>query len=434
MAGDLQRGGFARTFGMLLLRWRIQAYMDLMWMTRDAKLCLINVVSDVILNLLGVMAVFLLAERFDGIGVSTREQTIFMLGYAALVRGILVAGFGYNILQISRRVGRGQMDHVLIQPQPIWMILLTEGFMPFSGCLSLFTGIGITAWSLTQLSIPFVAGWGFWFFGHLVASTTVKLLSSALAPTSGTVRALGMDPLKDLVNYVRRIGVVFGQRTELWWDQPVSASFEWARVVWDVPRDRYEATLGFVKELLGLEPFFNSLARQLSLGQKMRADLGLMLMHEPEVLFLDEPTIGVDVLGKRNIRGFIKTLNEEKGVTVMVTSHDMDDLEQLAGRIVMIDGGRIAFDGDFGQLRSTFGDRRHLMLETPEVEHLQLENADWVKSEGNRHAYTFDAAQTSIPALLDQAARHTSVSDVETHRAPIDDVIADMYEGWEGKS
>jgi len=243
-----------------------------------------------------------------------------------------------------------------------------------------------------------------------------------------------MDPLKDLVNYVRRIGVVFGQRTELWWDQPVSASFEWARVVWDVPRDRYEATLGFVKELLGLEPFFNSLARQLSLGQKMRADLGLMLMHEPEVLFLDEPTIGVDVLGKRNIRGFIKTLNEEKGVTVMVTSHDMDDLEQLAGRIVMIDGGRIAFDGDFGQLRSTFGDRRHLMLETPEVEHLQLENADWVKSEGNRHAYTFDAAQTSIPALLDQAARHTSVSDVETHRAPIDDVIADMYEGWEGKS
>jgi len=178
MAGDLQRGGFARTFGMLLLRWRIQAYMDLMWMTRDAKLCLINVVSDVILNLLGVMAVFLLAERFDGIGVSTREQTIFMLGYAALVRGILVAGFGYNILQISRRVGRGQMDHVLIQPQPIWMILLTEGFMPFSGCLSLFTGIGITAWSLTQLSIPFVAGWGFWFFGHLVASTTIVLAIS----------------------------------------------------------------------------------------------------------------------------------------------------------------------------------------------------------------------------------------------------------------
>ena len=191
-------------------------------------------------------------------------------------------------------------------------------------------------------------------------STTVKLLSIALAPTSGRVRALGMDPLRDRVNYVKRIGVVFGQRTELWWDQPVSASFEWARVVWDVPRDRYEKTLGFVKELLDLGPFFNSLARQLSLGQKMWADLGLMLMHEPELLLLDEPTIGVDVLGKRSILGFIKTLNEEKGVTVMVTSHDMDDLEQLAGRIVMIGDGRIAFDGDFSELRTTIGDRRPL--------------------------------------------------------------------------
>ena len=264
-------------------------------------------------------------------------------------------------------------------------------------------------------------------------STTVKLLSSALAPTSGTVRALGMDPLKDRVNYVRRIGVVFGQRTELWWDQPVSASFEWARVVWDVPRDRYEAILGFVKELLDLGPFFNSLARQLSLGQKMRADLGMMLIHEPEVLFLDEPTIGVDVLGKRNILSFIKTLNEEKGVTVMVTSHDMDDLEQLAGRIVMIDNGRIAFDGDFDQLRSTSGDRRHLMLETGESDPVQLAGADWVESEGNRHTYTFDAARTSIPSLLDQAGRHTSILDVETHRAPIDDVIADIYSEWQEK-
>ena len=264
-------------------------------------------------------------------------------------------------------------------------------------------------------------------------STTVKLLSSALGPTKGTVRALGMDPLRDRVNYVKRIGVVYGQRTELWWDQPVSASFEWAKVVWDVPQERYEKTLSFLKELLDLEPFSNSLARQLSLGQKMRADLGLMLIHEPEVLFLDEPTIGVDVLGKRNILEFIKTLNREKGVTVMVTSHDMDDLEQLAGRIVMIDSGRIAFDGDFRQLRSTFGDRRHLMLETSEEDALDLAGAEWVRTEGNRHSYTFDAAQTSIAQILEQAGRQTSVLDVETHRAPIDDVIADIYSEWQGK-
>ncbi|MCY4376094.1 MAG: ATP-binding cassette domain-containing protein [Spirochaetaceae bacterium] len=182
-------------------------------------------------------------------------------------------------------------------------------------------------------------------------STTVKLLSSVLAPTAGTVCCLGMDPMKDRVRYVGRIGVVFGQRTELWWDQPVAASFEWKRVVWNIPRDRYESMLAFVKELLGIGEFFNTLARQLSLGEKMRADLALMLMHEPEILFLDEPTIGVDVLAKRNILQFVKDLNREKGGTVMITSHDMDELEQLAERIVIIDRGRIAFDGDFEALR-----------------------------------------------------------------------------------
>lgn len=262
-------------------------------------------------------------------------------------------------------------------------------------------------------------------------STTVKLLSSVLAPTSGTVRCLGLDPMKDRIDYVKRIGVVFGQRTELWWDQPVATSFEWKRVIWDIPKDRYEAMLDFVKDLLGLGDFFNSLARQLSLGQKMRADLGLMLMHEPEILFLDEPTIGVDVLAKRNILKFIKELNREKGVTVMLTSHDMDELEQLAGRIVMIDHGNIAFDGDFRRLRSAFGDRRYLMLETPQETPPQLTGTTWSHSEGNRHTYTFDATQTPIATLLDQASQQTQVIDVETHRAPIDDVIADIYEGWE---
>jgi len=262
-------------------------------------------------------------------------------------------------------------------------------------------------------------------------STTVKLLSSVLAPTSGTVRCLGLDPMKDRIPYVKRIGVVFGQRTELWWDQPVATSFEWKRVIWDIPKDRYDAMLDFVKDLLGLGDFFNSLARQLSLGQKMRADLGLMLMHEPEILFLDEPTIGVDVLAKRNILKFIKELNREKGVTVMLTSHDMDELEQLAGRIVMIDHGNIAFDGDFRRLRNEFGDRRYLMLETPQASAPKLAGTTWSHSEGNRHTYTFDASQTPIATLLDQAAQQTQVIDVETHRAPIDDVIADIYEKWE---
>ncbi len=156
-----------------------------------------------------------------------------------------------------------------------------------------------------------------------------------------------------------------------------------------------------------------------------------MLMHDPEILFLDEPTIGVDVLAKRNILQFVKDLNRERGVTVMITSHDMDELEQLAGRIVMIDKGRIAFDGDFRALRRRFGDRRHLFLETTDTAPPRLAGVRHVHSEGNRHHFTFDAARTPIPALLQQAAGQTTIRDVETHRSRIDDVIADIYEDWD---
>ncbi len=261
-------------------------------------------------------------------------------------------------------------------------------------------------------------------------STTVKLLCGILAPDAGRVRVLGLDPIADRVRYVGRIGVVFGQRTELWWDHPVAASFEWKRVVWEIPRPRYERLLGRVRELLGLDEFFHSLTRELSLGQRMRADLGLALVHEPEILFLDEPTIGVDVLAKRHILEFIMQLNRERRVTVMLTSHDMDELEQLAGRIALIDRGRIAFDGDFDQLRRRFADRRRLRLQTRAGEAPVLQGAQLLGSEGGWHEYTFDAARTQIAGLLAQASARSEILDVETHRAPLDEVIADIYQQW----
>jgi ABC-2 type transport system ATP-binding protein len=262
-------------------------------------------------------------------------------------------------------------------------------------------------------------------------STTVKLLSSLLAPDRGTVRVLGMDPIRDRVRYVRHIGVVFGQRTELWWDHPVAVSYDWKRVVWDVPRARYERVLGFVKELLGLDEFYHSLARELSLGQRMRADLGMALLHEPELLFLDEPTLGLDVLAKRQILSFLKDLNRRQHVTVMVTSHDMSDLEQLAGRIVMIHRGAIAYDGDFDRLRRLYTDQRRLLIETDGGQAPQLAGARLLQSGGGRHEYVFDAARVRIVELLEQAAAQATVLDVETHRAPLDDVIADIYAAWQ---
>ena len=264
-------------------------------------------------------------------------------------------------------------------------------------------------------------------------STTVKLLSGMLTPDTGVARVLGMNPATQRQQYVGRIGVVFGQRTELWRDHPVSASFEWKRVVWDIPRERYDRMAALVKELLDLTPFFNSLVRELSLGQRMRADLGLALLHEPEILFLDEPSLGLDVLAKRNILRFLKDINRERQMTVMVTSHDMSELEQLAGRIVMVAQGKIAYDGDFARLRTEFADRRTLILETAGDAAPILTGATLNTSEAGRHEYTFDATQISVADLLQQASQQTRLVDVETRRADIDDVIADIYEKWQGK-
>ena len=262
-------------------------------------------------------------------------------------------------------------------------------------------------------------------------STTIKLLASLLAPDQGTVRVLGMDPVRERVRYVGRIGVVFGQRTELWWDHPLSASFAWKRVVWDIPRERYERMLGLVRELLGLDELWSTLARELSLGQRMRADLAMALLHEPEVLFLDEPTLGLDVLARRRILGFVRDVNRERGVTVVVTSHDMDELEQLAARIVLLHRGAIAFDGDFAALRRASNDRRVLLLETPPGARPELRGAERTGGENGRHEFAYDATKVRLSDLLEQAAAQTQILDVETHRAPIDEVVADLYERWQ---
>jgi ABC-2 type transport system ATP-binding protein len=261
-------------------------------------------------------------------------------------------------------------------------------------------------------------------------STTIKLLSGLLAPDGGRVRALGMDPVRDRVRYVGRIGVVFGQRTELWWDHPIAATFEWKRVVWNIPRPRYEHMLGLVRELLGLDDIFHTLARELSLGQRMRADLALALLHEPEILLLDEPTLGLDVLARRRILTFIQELNRERGISVVVTSHDMAELEQLAGRIVLLHEGQIAFDGDFSELRRVLTGKRVLILETASAEPLILSGAELVRSEAGRHENAFDPTNVMLADLLGQASDLTEILDVETHRAPIDEVVADLYEHW----
>ena len=194
-------------------------------------------------------------------------------------------------------------------------------------------------------------------------STTMKMLTGILVPSSGRVVVDGRVPYRQRVEHVRHIGVVFGQRTQLWWDLPTRESFELLRHIYRVPEARCRDNLAYFTELLELGPFLETPVRQLSLGQRMRADLAAALLHEPRILFLDEPTIGLDVVAKERIRQFLTDINRERGVTVILTTHDLDDIERLCPRVVLIDHGRVIYDGALEALRTRFGRQRTLVVD-----------------------------------------------------------------------
>ena len=194
-------------------------------------------------------------------------------------------------------------------------------------------------------------------------STTFKILCGMLAPNSGSVRLFGADPIRDRIPVMKRTGVLFGNRSELWWDHPVRASFEWKRDVWNIPRADYETRLERLSAEMHLSPFMNAFARELSLGQRMRANLALTLLHAPELVLLDEPTLGLDVLAKRDLILELKRINRDLGVTLVVTSHDMDDLRDMASRLVLIHQGAIRYDGSFEALASRRADFETVIAE-----------------------------------------------------------------------
>lgn len=260
-------------------------------------------------------------------------------------------------------------------------------------------------------------------------STTMKLLAGMLKPTDGTISVLGMSPERDRIALMKKLGVLFGNRTELWWDHPVMQSFEWKKVVWDIPDAVYKRNLDMVTELLEIGEIRNTFARELSLGQRMRADLAMMLLHSPELILLDEPTLGLDVVAKRQMIDFLKKINREEGVTIMVTSHDMDDLEEMARRILMISNGKLAYDGDFGGLRAVTGNLTHFIVTTdgtrPELEGCRLL--------GEKHGvfeFEVDLSRLPVKRLLERLSKSDGIQDVEIKKAPIEQVIAQLYKEW----
>ena len=261
-------------------------------------------------------------------------------------------------------------------------------------------------------------------------STTMKLLSGMLLQTSGNISVLSMSPQKQRSAIMRRLGVLFGNRTELWWDHPVIQSFEWKKTVWSIPDDIYKKNLKMVTELLDLGGLLKTFARELSLGQRMRADLAMMLLHSPELILLDEPTLGLDVVAKRQMIEFLKRLNRDNHVTIMVTSHDMEDLEEMAQRVLMISNGGVAYDGSFDGLRDATGNLTRISVTVDGASPLSLVGGELIKAENGVYEFEVDVAKRPIKHYLRQLSDADGVTDVEISKAPIEQVIAGLYAAW----
>jgi ABC-2 type transport system ATP-binding protein len=257
-------------------------------------------------------------------------------------------------------------------------------------------------------------------------STTIKMLTGILVPSGGSLRVAGVDPARERTALARRIGVVFGQRTTLWWDLPLRDSFELARRLYRIPAARYAANLARCVELLRLADLLDTPVRQLSLGQRMRGDLAAALLHDPQVLYLDEPTIGLDVLSKARVREFLREVNAA-GTTVLLTTHDLTDIEQLCGRVMVIDHGRVVYDGDLPGLHTAGRSERTLVVDlVREHPPIELPGARVTKVAGCRQWLAFPAEESAAPLVAAVAARYPLV-DLSVREPVIEDVIARMY-------
>ncbi|MFJ1910714.1 ATP-binding cassette domain-containing protein [Streptomyces sp. NPDC088147] len=256
-------------------------------------------------------------------------------------------------------------------------------------------------------------------------STSIKMLTGILVPTSGTVRVAGATPWRDRARNARQIGVVFGQRSQLWWDLPLRDSLWLIGRLYDVPAGRFAEKQKQFTELLDLGSFLDTPVRQLSLGQRMRGDLAAAMLYDPSILYLDEPTVGLDIVAKERIRGFVAELNRESGTTVVLTTHDLDDVEELCQRIVLIDHGKVAYDGDVDELKARYAPHRELVVRT---EHLdEVEGAEIVRREEGKVWLRFDPARTSPARLVAAVLAEHRVTDLSIVEPELESVIHRIY-------
>jgi ABC-2 type transport system ATP-binding protein len=286
-----------------------------------------------------------------------------------------------------------------------------------------------TVHAVADVSFDIEAGEAVGYIGPNGAgkSTTIKMLTGILVPSSGSLSVAGLDPSRSRTELARRIGVVFGQRTGLWWDLPLRDSFELLRRIYRVPVPTYERNLAAFVELLDLQSLLAQPVRQLSLGQRMRGDIVAALLHDPEILYLDEPTIGLDLLSKQRLRGFLRELNAERGTTILLTTHDLVDIEQVCRRVMVIDQGRLAFDGDFAALHAAGEATRTVIVDfAAPIGAVQVLGATVIRVEGARQWLSLPAGTPTGPVVAALATAH-EVADLSIREPSIEDVLPHLY-------
>lgn len=259
-------------------------------------------------------------------------------------------------------------------------------------------------------------------------STTIKMMTGILAPTDGEINVMGRSPQKHRKQNAFELGVVFGQRSQLWWDLPISDTFSLLKEIYKIPDDVYHENIKIFKDILGLEEFYDQPVRQLSLGQRMRAEISASLLHNPKVLFLDEPTIGLDVVAKKMIREFLLEINRTKKVTIILTTHDMRDITELCERIIMINDGRLFVDTSINDFKNSIDSLQYIVVEYQNISNsydCKCTNIEEV--DGNRVKYSYNPSEINSGEIISIISSKNKINDISITSPDMEDIVREIY-------
>lgn len=311
--------------------------------------------------------------------------------------------------------------------------VITEKQAGFQGTFkNFFNPVKKTIHAVDDISFSIEKGEMVGFIGPNGAgkSTTIKMLTGILVPSAGSVSIMGMSPYKDRKQYVSKIGVVFGQKTQLWWDLPLSDTFDLLKKIYNIPQNVFDENIEIFNDILGLDAFKSQPVRQLSLGQRMRADIAAALLHNPEIVFFDEPTIGLDVVAKDKIRQFIRIINQKRKVTMLFTTHDMQDIEKTCDRVVIIDKGSLLYDGGLNEIKNKLGKKRAIVVEFKEqYDNIQIAHVETEILNEMKMRFIFKRDEMQISELISNLTSHYDIGDMTIEEPEIESIVREIYEG-----